>query len=122
MSDCCCGKNKMVLSCSGAADVGELADRVSRKISKETDIKMGCLAGVGGNISGFIVSAKDSDYLLAIDGCPVSCAKKTLLTHGVEKFDHIVVTEFGFVKGKTQVNDESINKVYEHARKISTKA
>jgi uncharacterized metal-binding protein len=56
MSDCCGDKTKIFYPCFEAADFGELADKVARKISKETDVKMGCLAVVGGNISGFVLS------------------------------------------------------------------
>ena len=118
MPDCCAGKTKIVYPCSGAADVGEMADKVARKISKETDVKMGCLAGVGGNISGFVLSSKEADFIFAIDGCPMECAKKTLLSHGIEKFKHLRITDLGFAKGKMPVSEENINKAFDKAKEL----
>ncbi|GAB4032149.1 MAG: putative zinc-binding protein [Elusimicrobiota bacterium] len=117
--NCACGgKAMMVLPCSGSADVGELADRAARKLSRETCVKMSCLAGIGGNISGFIASANGADLVIVIDGCPVSCAKKTLETHGIKKFKHLKVTDCGFEKGKSSVTESNIEKVYKHAKEL----
>ncbi len=116
---CACGKKAMmVFPCSGAADVGEIADRAARLLSKETCVKMSCLAGIGGNISGFIASANGADLVIAIDGCPVSCAKKTLETHGIKKFKHLKVTDCGFEKGKAPATEKNIEKVLKYAKEL----
>lgn len=114
----CSGKTMIVLSCSGAADVGELADRAARLLSKKTCVKMGCLAGIGGNISGFIASANGAELIIVIDGCAVSCAKKTLETHGVKNFKHLKVTDCGFEKGNSPVTEENIEKVFKYAKEF----
>ena len=42
---CNCGTDdKIVIACSGAADVGHISDEVARKLSKNTNRKMSCLA------------------------------------------------------------------------------
>lgn len=114
----CGGKTMLVMPCSGAADVGELADRAARLLSRETCVKMSCLAGVGGNISGFITSAKDADLVIVIDGCQVGCAKKTLEERGVKKFKHLKVTDCGFQKFKSKVTGRNIEKVFKHAKEL----
>lgn len=38
MSDCCCEKTMMILSCSKGADVGEVSDKVARKLGNETEL------------------------------------------------------------------------------------
>ncbi|MEF3280604.1 MAG: putative zinc-binding protein [Elusimicrobiota bacterium] len=114
----CCTKTMIVLSCSGASDVGELADRAARMLSQKTKIKMGCLAGIGGNISGFIASANGADIVIAIDGCSVSCAKKTLETHGIKKFNHLKVTDCGFEKGDALVTKKNIERIFRYAKKL----
>ncbi len=117
--DCACGgKTMLVFPCSGAADVGALADRAARLLSRETDVKMSCLAGIGGNISGFIASANGADLVIALDGCPVGCAKKTLETHGVKKFKHLKVTDCGLEKGKSPATERNIEKVFKHAKEL----
>ena len=39
---------------------------------------MFCLAGIGARIAGILESTKAANKLVAIDGCPVACSKKTL--------------------------------------------
>ena len=114
----CGGRTMLVFTCSGAADVGELGDRAARRLSRETRVQMSCLAGVGGNISGFIASANGADLVIAIAGGPVSCAKRTLEGRGVAKFKHLKVTDCGFVKGKTVLSEENVAKVVEHAKRF----
>ena len=61
MAECCSGGVRLIYSCSGAADVGEVADRVVRKLRDDGFAKMTCLAGVGADLSGFVQSAKGAD-------------------------------------------------------------
>jgi len=116
--ECACGGDKTVLlySCSGAADVGEIADRVTRKIRHEGIGQMTCLAGIGAGLTGFIESAKGACENLTIDGCPVACAKKTLERIGVTPISYIL-TDMGLKKGSTPVTDRVINEI---AGKIKT--
>lgn len=51
MADCCYEGVRLLYSCSGAADVGELADRAMRKLWKEGFAQKTCLAGVEVNIT-----------------------------------------------------------------------
>lgn len=74
MNKCCCNtKLKLIYSCSGAANTGEMADQISRKLTKEGFGNMTCLASVGAHISGFIESAKGAEENIAIDGCATAC-------------------------------------------------
>ncbi len=114
----CGGKTILVFPCSGSADVGEMADRAARRLSKEPCVKMGCLAGIGGNISGFIASANGADLVIALDGCPVDCARKTLETHGVKKLKQLKVSDCGFKKGKTTITGRNIEKVFKYAKQL----
>ena len=110
-NNCMCQEaGVLVFSCSGAADVGEVTDRVARKIAKCGQAKMFCLAGIGAHISGMIESAKAAKKIIAIDGCPVSCAKKTLEHVGFNVISHIL-KNMVFEKGKTEVNEANIEKI-----------
>ncbi len=108
---CSVGPTGLVYSCSGAADVGEIADRAARKISRETNVKMSCLAGIGGRVSGLLANAAAAPVLLALDGCPHDCAKKTLALAGFSNVKHLRVTDLGFKKGAAPANDEAVAKV-----------
>jgi uncharacterized metal-binding protein len=99
----------LIFPCSGGSDVGELSDRVGRKIAQCGQAKMFCLAGIGAHIPGMIESAKAANKIIAIDGCRISCAKKILEQAGFKPTAHNL-KDMGFEKGKTQVNEANITK------------
>lgn len=107
MADCCSGGVKLLYSCSGAADVGEIADQVSRKLRDKGFARFTCLAGVGADLSGFIESARGADLNIAIDGCGTMCAKKALERIGVSAISY-VLTDFGIEKGKTPFTEKIV--------------
>ncbi|MDI1248051.1 MAG: putative zinc-binding protein [Lacunisphaera sp.] len=102
------GPPALVYPCSGAADTGELADRAARRLNAEDKAWMSCLAGIGGRVSGLMANAAAAPALLAIDGCPQDCAKKTLELAGFTHVKHVRVTDLGFKKGKTPVDEYAI--------------
>ncbi len=108
--NCCSGGTILLYSCSGSADVGLLADHVSRKLRDNGFARMTCLAGVGADLSGFVMSAKGADENIAIDGCPTACARKCLERVGAPVTSYIL-TDLGCVKGSTPVTDELVEKM-----------
>lgn len=113
---CACGNNPaFIVACSGAADVGELADLTARRLSRDKKGAMFCLAGVGARINGFVKSAEGAENILVLDGCPLNCAAKTLKEVSIEKFMHITVTELGLVKGQCGVSEANIVMIYNKA-------
>jgi uncharacterized metal-binding protein len=109
------GPAALVYPCSGAADVGEIADRAARRLDVENQAWISCLAGIGGRVSGLMANAAAAPALLAIDGCPHDCAKKTLELAGFTNVKHVRVTDLGFKKGKTPASEEAIRKVTDAA-------
>lgn len=109
MAECCCGNEgvKLIYPCSGGADVGELTDRVARRLAKKGFGKMSCLAGVGADISGFISSAECAELNITIDGCSLRCAAKNFENRGIKPLS-FVLTEMGFEKGKTEICDDAV--------------
>lgn len=59
---------------------------------------MSCLAGVGAHISGFVVSARDCDQLVVLDGCAQKCAAKVFEQVDIKPHVQVVLTEHGFTK------------------------
>ena len=118
MSECCCGNKgvSLLYSCSGGADVGALSDRIARRLTKEGYGKMSCLAAVGADLSGFIASAKDAEQNITIDGCAMRCATKNLQNRGIES-NSFVLTDMGFEKGKTEMNEETLETALEILKK-----
>ena len=111
-STCACGTApKLIFPCSGGSDTGELTDQTARKLTREGLGKMYCLAGIGGRVSGIMASTESAAKILAIDGCPLNCARKTLEEAGFKTFEHLTLSDIGFQKGKSPVNAENIAKV-----------
>lgn len=114
----CNPASKLIFSCSGAADVGEISDRTARKLTKAGAGKMFCMAGVAGKVGPIVEAAKSASQILAIDGCGVDCAKKCLENAGFENFQHIRITDMGMEKGKTAITEENIANAVEKAGKL----
>ena len=107
----CSGGPRLIFACSGAADVGAVADQAARKLGRAGVGSMFCLAGVGGRVAPIMEKTMSASKILAVDGCPLSCVGETLKQAGIEQFEHLLVTALGLEKGNTPVNDESIEKV-----------
>ena len=115
---CSCGGNagpKIIFACSGCADVGELADQTARKLTRDGAGKMACLAGISGRISSIVKSTEAAQSILAIDGCPLDCTRKTLEIAGIVKVNHLRLSDLGFEKGKTEVSGSSVASVISKA-------
>jgi uncharacterized metal-binding protein len=106
---------KVVLSCSGQSDLGELSDLVARKVRNNGLRTMKCLAQVAINNKSLIDSLKSSNVLV-IDGCPIDCAKKILENAGLKDYNYLRITDHGYQKGNTTINDKTINEVYALAK------
>ncbi len=99
--DCCCSNNNtMILACSGGSSVGQLSNQAAIDLTKEGFGKMFCLAGIGGQLSGFVQSAKVVEKLVVIDGCQLGCARATLEKNGIECGNYTVITDLGIEKNK----------------------
>jgi len=98
--------------------VGELADQAARKLTRDGAGKMFCLSGIGGRVSAILKSTEAAQSILAIDGCPLDCTKKTLELAGFTPNQHLRLNELGFVKGNTEASTEAVAKVAEHAQRL----
>lgn len=59
----------LIFPCSGASDVGELADRAARRMRRSGIGNMYCLAAIGGHVQPFIDKTKKAKDIIIIDGC-----------------------------------------------------
>ena len=107
----CNAGTRLIFACSGAADVGEIADRAARKMSREGEAKMFCTAGLGGRVSAIIETTQAAEKILALDGCPLDCVKNSLEQVGFQEFNHLRVTDLGMEKGKSPPTDECADAV-----------
>ena len=120
-SGCCGGAPRLVFACSGASDVGAVADQAARRVSRMKLASMGCLAAVANGFDFALNPIKVAERIIVIDGCPEDCAKLTMEKAGVTSFDHILLSELGMEKGHTKVDQEHIARVYNRAETILSK-
>lgn len=111
---------RLIFACSGAADVGAVADQTARRLTRNGTGKMFCLAGIGGRIPGIMRSAEAASKLLAIDGCPLNCVKACLEEAGFTNFEHLRLADLGMAKGSTEITEENIGKAAEAGAKLLT--
>jgi uncharacterized metal-binding protein len=98
----------VVYACSGCSDAGELADRIARRLAREDAAEMSCLAGIGGRVKTLVNRAAAAERILAIDGCPLNCARHTLELAGFKNFDHLELHKLGMRKNSCPVTEERI--------------
>ena len=78
--------------------MGQIANQAAIDLAKAKVGGFFCLAGVGAHIKGMVKSGKEADLVIAIDGCPVQCAAKTLKHAEIEPAVQVIVTELGIEK------------------------
>ena len=97
----CCGeaeKVTLVFACAGASNVGQTTNEAAKQLEIDGVARYFCLAGIGGKISGMIESTKAAGRIIALDGCNVACAQKTLENEGLKPTVYLQVTELGIKK------------------------
>lgn len=116
---CACGSaNVAIFPCVGASNVGQLSNKIAIELEKQNIGNLMCIAGIGARASGLMKSAEASDRIIAIDGCPVNCASKTLELAGFKVDRHIVISEFGIKKTKEkELKEDEFSKVLENTFK-----
>jgi uncharacterized metal-binding protein len=103
----CSSEDVRIVSCSGASNVGQIANQAAIELSKANVGGFFCLAGVGAHIKGMVKSGKEADLMVSIDGCPVQCAAKTLQHAEIEPAIQVIVTELGIEKSHDIAIDET---------------
>jgi uncharacterized metal-binding protein len=120
---CLCEPNEiLIFSCAGSSNVGQIANQAAVRLAQEGVGRYFCLAGIGGHVSGMIESTKAGKMLIAIDGCPVGCAKKTLEHTGFNIDEYVQVTELGIEKNhEFNVASSDVGKVSHHMASLVSK-
>lgn len=99
----------VIYACSGCSDVGELADRTARVLSQKQVGEMSCLAGIGGRVKPLMRTAEKAEAIMAIDGCPLNCARHTLSAAGFKPAHHLQLQLLGFRKGNSPPTEERLS-------------
>jgi len=88
----------LVYSCSGCSNVAQLANTLAVRLDRAGLAEMSCIAGVGGRVNSLVNKANSGRPILAIDGCPLHCARACLAQHGVTADVHITLSSYGLRK------------------------
>ncbi len=102
----CKAEEIVLLPCSGASNCGQITNQVAVSLDVLGVGRIYCLAGIGAHIDGMVESARGAKRIVALDGCTVACAKKTIEHAGLEVTDWICVTEEGISKSHNLLLDE----------------
>lgn len=108
--------DKIVFSCSGCSDLGQITDLTARAMSQKGIRKMHCLAAIGAFPGDSVPHYSHSD-ILVLDGCSVSCGKILLQKTGLENIQSVLLTDLGYKKGKTPVSGEIVEEIL---KKVAT--
>lgn len=117
---CSCGSaNVALFPCAGAANVGQLSNKIAIALEEQGIGNLMCTVGIGARAPGLMKSAEASDRIIAIDGCPVNCASKTLELAGFKVDRQIVISELGVKKTKDRnPKDEEVAEILEKIMEI----
>ncbi|RYG48320.1 MAG: zinc-binding protein, partial [Chitinophagaceae bacterium] len=100
-----------------ALSAAQMANYIAVQLDRGEWAEMSCIAGVGGNVKKLVRTALSGREIIAIDGCPLSCAKACLSQHGVVPGKHMVLTEMGVAKKQHEDLDvQQANSILETLR------
>ena len=92
----------LVYSCSGCSSAAQLANHAAVRLDREGLAEMSCIAGLGGDVPSLLRNAHDAVAaqrpIVAIDGCVLACANKTLARHGIAASRHVELWRLGVRK------------------------
>jgi uncharacterized metal-binding protein len=92
------GKKRIIFSCSGASNVGELSNAAAVLLTKEGFGNKACTASLAIETPSVMKKAEDADEIVVIDGCPVGCARHIAENAGVKIDQYLIVTKLGIKK------------------------
>lgn len=110
----CRAAKVLIFACSRASDVGHIADLSARELASVGLGKMECLAKLSTKGAEMVDEAKSADRIIAIDGCPGQCTRKTLEAAGIEGFEHVRLTDLKLEKGESPVTEQAVAMVVHH--------
>ena len=88
----------LIYSCSGCSSAAQMANHIALELDRRGVAEMSCIAGVGGDVPSLVRLATSGRPVVAIDGCPLACARNCLARHGVVPDRHWQLAEHGVRK------------------------
>lgn len=103
--------NKVVLACSGASDVGEIADRAARLVHACGAATMVCASGLLAGHPEYLRTVQSAKAVVLVEGCEVACGRTCILASKMPNFLRIQLQEMGMLRHETRATREQILKV-----------
>lgn len=122
-SDCCSDHTPeyaaapIVYACSGASDVGEIADRAARRLHALKRARMECLPSVSARTVRRDELAK-APLILAIEGCGKECVSKLLELAGIRAVTQVRLCDLGMIKGETTPGEAAVANAVAHCQTL----
>jgi uncharacterized metal-binding protein len=88
----------IVYSCSGCSSAAQLANHVALQLDRRGIAEMSCISGIGGDVPSLVKLAKSGRPVIALDGCPLACARQCLARHEVRPNHYHQLSEYGVKK------------------------
>ena len=117
----CAESTTLFFACSGGSNVGQLSNDICRELTVEKQGQLFCLAGIGGHVNNIIEKSKKSGTVIAIDGCSVNCALRTLEAVSIPIKHHIILTELGIEKNGNLIPEPMLVKSLKDKIKVLVK-
>jgi len=123
VEECTCKAEEItILPCSGGSNCGQIANQAAVNLDTLGVGRIYCLAGIGAHINGMIESVRGAKRIVALDGCQVACAKKTIEHAGLKVTDWICVTDEGISKSHNLLLEQAdIEFITQRTRELLSK-
>lgn len=86
-------KPPLVYSCSGCSSAAQMANQLALWLDRSGEAEMSCIAGVGGDVTGLVRTARAGRPILALDGCVLHCVSACLARAGVRADAHLTLSD-----------------------------
>lgn len=104
----------LVFACSGASNLGQLANGIAVRLDETGFAEMSCAEAVGIEAGAPYAAALSGRPVIAISGCPLACADRLLVEHGVTVTSSVQLENRGVLKAKhVAVNAEESERIYD---------
>ena len=118
----CKAEDIILLPCSGGSNCGQITNQAAVSLDTLGIGRIYCLAGIGAHIEGMVESARGAKRLVALDGCQVACARKTIEHAGLQVTDWICVTDEGISKSHNlRLEQTDIDFIMQRAKELLSK-
>jgi uncharacterized metal-binding protein len=104
----------LVYACSGASNLGQLSNEIAVRLDRGGLAEMSCAEAIGIEARPPYEAALSGRPVIAISGCPLACASRLLVEHGVNVTRSVQLENRGVLKAKhVSVGSEEGGRIYE---------